>query len=245
MELIPALISFQAVPSTSQQPHSDKTALRLDHRPFVRLLCSGTLLYSTALANGTLVLSRPAFGGVNLICGHYCSDFGRSYGVPRIINREDHILTAVESVVSILEQESSSTIREWVRRVNLTPELANIPLSDADRTAHLPELFSDLISRLRLPRDVEPTDSIAATAHAKLRFEQGYSAAMLVDESRIFQVATFGTLHLHQNKLDQKDVLLDVMTIADEADRQLTESVRSFMAASNQTKRQTDSIVQP
>jgi hypothetical protein len=40
--------------------------------------------------------------------------------------------------------------------------------------------------------------------------------SLLVEESRIFQVSTFGTLHLHQTKLDQDQVLLDVMTIADE-----------------------------
>jgi hypothetical protein len=39
---------------------------------------------------------------------------------------------------------------------------------------------------------------------------------MLVEESRIFQVSTFGTLNLHQTKLDQDQVLLDVVTIADE-----------------------------
>ena len=54
---------------------------------------------------------------------------------------------------------------------------------------------------------------------------------MLVEESRIFQVSTFGTLHAHQSKLNQNQVLLDVITIADEADRQLTQSVSSFMAA--------------
>jgi hypothetical protein len=54
---------------------------------------------------------------------------------------------------------------------------------------------------------------------------------MLVEESRTFQVTTFGTLQLHQNELDQSEVLLDVITIADEADRQLTETVGSFMMA--------------
>jgi hypothetical protein len=54
---------------------------------------------------------------------------------------------------------------------------------------------------------------------------------MLIDESRVFQVATFGALHLHQSELDQHQVLLDVMTIADEVDAQLVESVRTFMGA--------------
>jgi hypothetical protein len=64
-----------------------------------------------------------------------------------------------------------------------------------------------------------------------MRRAQGYSAAMVIDESRAFQVATFSTLHLHQGELDQNRMLLDVIVIADEVDAQLTETVRSLMGA--------------
>lgn len=56
---------------------------------------------------------------------------------------------------------------------------------------------------------------------------------MLIEESRILEVSTFNTLHLHWRELDQDQVLLGVMIIADEADRQLTETVSSFMLASS------------
>jgi hypothetical protein len=62
---------------------------------------------------------------------------------------------------------------------------------------------------------------------------QGYSAAMLVEESRLLEVTTFGTLHLYQDELDQNQVLPDVLTIVDEADRQLTETIRGFMGGSS------------
>jgi len=142
-----------------------------------------------------------------------------------------------ESVATTLERELDFTIEEWLKGVNLVQELTRIPLSDADRTGHLPKLFNDLINRLRLPRDTESPlsllakHSIAAAVHGKLRFAQGYSVPMLVEESRIFQVTTFRTLHLHHRQLNQNEVLLDVMTIADEVDGQLAETVCSFMAA--------------
>jgi len=135
------------------------------------------------------------------------------------------------SVADILERELEPTIKEWLRRVNLVPELVDIPLSDADRTGHLPKLYYDLISRLRLAKDAHPPISAAAAAHGRTRRVQGYSASMLIEESRIFQVATFGTLHLHQSELDQNQLLLDVMVIADEVDAQLMETVRSLMRA--------------
>jgi hypothetical protein len=141
-------------------------------------------------------------------------------------------LKTAKSAAVILERELASTIKEWLKRVSLVPDLTNIPLSDADRSGYLPELFDDLLCRLRLGRgDKPPISAIAAAAHGRARFVQGYSIAMLVEESRIFEVSTFGTLHLHWRELDQNQVLLDVMIIADEADRQLTEAVRSFMTS--------------
>jgi hypothetical protein len=136
--------------------------------------------------------------------------------------------TAV-SVANILERELEPTIKDWLLRVNLAPALTKVPLSDTDRTAHLPKLYFDLISRLK--KYAAAPLSVAAAAHGKVRYAQGYSAGMLIEESRVFLISTFGALHLHQSELDQNQVLLDVMTIADEVDAQLVESVRTFMGA--------------
>jgi hypothetical protein len=131
-----------------------------------------------------------------------------------------------KSVATILERELDPTVKEWLRRVNLVPELTHVPLSDDDRTGHLPKLFHDLACRLRLPKDAHLLSSTAATAHGQTRHAQGYSASMLIEESRVFQVVTFQTLHLHQGELDQDQLLLDVMVIADEVDLQLMQAVR-------------------
>jgi hypothetical protein len=141
-------------------------------------------------------------------------------------------LKRTASVADILERELQPTIKEWLRRVNLVADLTAIPLSDADRTNHLSKLYQDLIFRLRLAKDVQSPVSTAAAAHGRVRRGQGYSASMLIEESRVFQVVTFGTLHLHQSELDPNQVLLDAMVIADEVDAQLMETVRSLMAPS-------------
>ena len=135
----------------------------------------------------------------------------------------------VASVATILKRELQPTIKEWLRRVNLVPELTDVPLSDTDRTGHLHKLYADLICRLRLAKDSHPPVSIAAAAHGKIRREQGYSASMLIEESRIFQVSTFSTLHTHRSELNPNQLLSDIMIIADEVDAQLRETVRSLM----------------
>src|ERR1700682_3253477 len=101
-------------------------------------------------------------------------------------------LKKISSVADVLERELEPTVKEWLRRVNLVPELTENILSDVDRTGHLPKLYADLICRLRLSKSAKPPISMAAAKHGKVRREQGYSASMLIEESRIFQVATFG-----------------------------------------------------
>jgi hypothetical protein len=100
-------------------------------------------------------------------------------------------VTKLKTVANILEREIDPTIKEWLRQVNLVPSLTDIPLSDQDRTGHLPKLYLDLISRLRLPKNPHRPTSVAAAEHGQIRREQGYSACMLIEESRVFQVATF------------------------------------------------------
>lgn len=139
----------------------------------------------------------------------------------------------LKSVATILEREVAPTIKEWLRRVNLLPAPTHVPLNDEDRSFHLPKLYRDLVCRLRLTKDAHLPKSIAATEHGKRRRDQGYSPAMLVEESRLFQVVTFETLHRHQGELDHSQVLFDVAVIADEVDAQLMETVRSLMAAAN------------
>jgi len=65
--------------------------------------------------------------------------------------------------------------------------------------------------------------------HAELRYAQSYTPEMLVHESRILQVTLFGTLKDKMNALDFSLLLPDVMTIADEVDAPLTQTMGSYM----------------
>jgi len=76
-----------------------------------------------------------------------------------------------------------------------------------------------------------PSCAIRFTEHGEIRYAQGYSAPVRVDESRVLQVATFSTLDLHQIELDHNQMLLDAMVIADEVDMQLAEILRSLISA--------------
>ena len=51
---------------------------------------------------------------------------------------------------------------------------------------------------------------------------------MIIEESRILQVSIFNTLQTNLNAVDFSLLLTDVMTIADEVDSQLKQTIVSF-----------------
>jgi len=137
----------------------------------------------------------------------------------------------LESVASILEREIETTIQNWLDAVEQNAELACIPLSRLERTGHLPKLLQDLVVRLRLDSSLTAAlISIAARDHGELRRHQGYTAPMVVEESRILQVSIFSTLQRNLMGVDFSRLLLDVVTIADEVDSQLKQAMFSYVA---------------
>ncbi len=136
-----------------------------------------------------------------------------------------------ERVATILQCAMDSTIRHWLARVEANEELTAIPLSSQERTGHLPLLLGDLVRRLHLAPTTQALISTAAREHGVLRRTQGYSIAMVVEESRILQVSIFETLQNSLEKVDFSTLLLDVMAIADEVDSQLKQTVLGFMGA--------------
>ena len=134
-----------------------------------------------------------------------------------------------ESVATILEHDLAATIQDWMEMVEQDKELTCIPLNFEDRTGHLPNLIADLVNRLRLPSTKTALISMAAREHGDLRRKQGYTAAMMVEESRILQVSIFNTLQKNLSRVDFSKVLLDGTTIADEVDSQLKQAMFSYV----------------
>jgi hypothetical protein len=137
---------------------------------------------------------------------------------------------AVESVADILERETQPLIEAWLARVGKESDLIHIPLTHDERTKHLPLLIHDVISRLRLDEGTKAPISKAAADHGDLRRKQGYTVAMMVEESRLLQVSIF-TMLQNATQLEFGALLPDVVTIADEVDAQLKEQMLRFMAA--------------
>ena len=140
-----------------------------------------------------------------------------------------------DDVAGVLERETAVTIDSWYSRVEKEKDLITVPLSREQRCAHLPEMFHDVVARLRGPLSLgtRALTSDAAHDHGCLRRDQGYTAAMMVEESRMLQVSIFQTLQLHLQHAKPAELLLDVMAIADEVDSQLAQAMASYISEAN------------
>lgn len=147
----------------------------------------------------------------------------------KLSNPNARLALTKERAATILQREMDSTIQNWMSRVERNDQLTAILLTRQERTGHLPLVLGDLVRRLRLAPDAKVPISSAARLHGRLRRAQGYTVAMVVEESRMLQVSIFNTLQNNLGSVDFSTVLLDVMTVADEVDSQLEEAVLGFM----------------
>ena len=153
----------------------------------------------------------------------------------KLLTRTPAVPAPKERVAGILQRCGALIIEDWLTRVKKNKDLTRVALSDQERTGYLPKLIDDLIVRLRSSHitihEGGFIGSAAAVAHGRMRRLQGYTSAMLVQDSRILQVTLFGTLQKNLSALDFSLLLPDVMTIADEVDSQLTQAMEGYTDA--------------
>jgi hypothetical protein len=141
---------------------------------------------------------------------------------------------SIETVATILERSTSECIDSWFERVQHDKQLMKVRLTREQRCSHLPQVFRDLVARLNADYALGTVGALSAAAaeHGMNRRTQGYSAAMLVEESRILQVTIFHTLQKNLTNINFSILLYQVMTIADEVDSQLRQAVDCYMSES-------------
>jgi DNA-binding response OmpR family regulator len=140
----------------------------------------------------------------------------------------------VETVAAILERSATECIEAWFKEVEADDKLMKVPLTRQQRIGHLPQVFRDLVARLNADQPLGTSGPLSAAAaeHGVNRRREGYSASMLVEESRILQVCIFHTLQKNLANINFSILLYQVMTIADEVDSQLRQAMDCYVSES-------------
>ena len=96
------------------------------------------------------------------------------------------------------------------------PDISSIPLSEAERSDHVPIMVEELIRRLEGPQEeLSATAADAARKHGRLRYQQGYTIPQILLEARILQHVISGTIHENLFGLDLSTLVPHVLEIGE------------------------------
>ena len=119
-------------------------------------------------------------------------------------------------VAQIIRELSSLICERWLHQVMRDPELAAIPLTEPERSDHVPEMMEELVRRLEGPQEeLSDVATDAARKHGKVRYQQGYTIPQILREARMLQHVLTATMHENLFGLDLSTLVGDILEIGE------------------------------
>ena len=134
-------------------------------------------------------------------------------------------------VAQILRELSSVIRQRWLRQVTADPEVAALPLTEAERSDHIPDMIEELIRRLEGPQEELSDIAIdAARKHGKLRYQQGYTIPQVLFEARVLQHVLTSIIHENLFALDLSTLVGDILEIGETLQADVELSIRVYQS---------------
>lgn len=135
-----------------------------------------------------------------------------------------------KQVATIVQEAKEQIIDRWLATVCRDPEISSMPLSNTDRTDHLPDVLQDLCAMLESQGFTSSQRLDAAHKHGRIRREQGYSIPMILEETRVLRQEIFEAIHADLLSVDFSRLLPDLNSVSDTLQVQLRASIESYLA---------------
>jgi PAS domain S-box-containing protein len=131
----------------------------------------------------------------------------------------------------VLRDLAPTICKVWLREVLKDPDLAAIPLSESERSDHVPEMMEELIGRLEGHLDeLSPKATEAARKHGRTRYQQGYTIPQILYETRILQQVLTATFQENLLGLDLSTLIPDILQIGESLQAEVEVSIRVYQA---------------
>jgi ActR/RegA family two-component response regulator len=141
-------------------------------------------------------------------------------------------LPPLRRVSEVLRENIQAICTQWLQWVNETPELAAIPLSQTERTDHIPGVLSELIERVESDsQGISEAAMSAAEKHGATRCKQGYSIPQVLLEAHLLQRAITSTVQSNLLGIDLSNLISDLVKIGESLGFLLEVSVNAYQAA--------------
>ena len=147
--------------------------------------------------------------------------------------------TPCKRLSAVIRENSNAIIEHWLREVGEDDErLKSIPISNAARVNHFPDLLADLANVLATGDfEVSQASLTTAAVHGVDRAQQGYTIPQLIAEMRLLHRVIATCLQQNLLSMDLSALIPDALKVGEYLQAVLEESIRTFQG--------TDSIAKP
>lgn len=134
-------------------------------------------------------------------------------------------------VAQIIRELSSHICNRWLHLVMQDPDLAAVPLTEAERSDHIPDMMEELIRRLEGPQEeLSEVGTDAARLHGKLRYQQGYTIPQILFEARVLQHVLTSSIHENLFGIDLSTLVGDILEIGETLQAYAEISIRVYQS---------------
>jgi PAS domain S-box-containing protein len=122
-------------------------------------------------------------------------------------------------------------VQRWIGEVIKDAELAALPLTNSQRSDHIPEFIEQLILRLDSGIDeLSPAAAEAARKHGKMRYQQGYTIPQMLFEARVLQHVLTSAIRENLLSIDLSKLVPDILQIGESLQAAMEISIRVYQS---------------
>lgn len=140
-------------------------------------------------------------------------------------------LSPSRKVSQLLGDLSGTICDRWLQEIVKDPGLAALPLTEAERSDHVPEIVRELVVRLDGPlEELSPKAAEAARNHGKVRYLQGYTIPQMLFESRVLQRVLDATIRENLFGVDLSTLVGDILQVGETLQGMVEVSIRVYQS---------------
>jgi ActR/RegA family two-component response regulator len=146
-----------------------------------------------------------------------------------LLRERKHAPVLTERLNQVIEKHRGEIIENWYNTVEKQPEISKISLSREERIDHLPVVLDGLVRPLEGKVMVQGRLRSGAYEHGDKRRKQGYTAKLLLEETRILHQVIADCMQQNLLNIDISHLIPDIVEIHDRMNATLQLSLEAFL----------------
>lgn len=137
-----------------------------------------------------------------------------------------------QSLGVFLKGHADEVLGRALQAMKTDPRLGVLPLSDRERSDHIPVLLEQIVRQLRSKNPNNPTRELckAGAQHGEVRRRQGYTQEMLVEDTRIIDTCIYAVVQDHLLHIELSNLIPDLSRVNTGLESHLQASLTSYHA---------------